>query len=149
MSDFRNSTYERSTTLSKHIWKLKGMNAPYDISWEILSRARVFNPVTRSCQLCLREKYLIMFQPESATLNSRDELFSTCRHRLKMLLGKTKNWNQLYFLFGSETFTYFFVSFIVTCIAEECGTLSIRNKFVQYMVKKWLHLLLYHAPYCL
>ena len=91
MSDFRNPTYERSTTLSKHIWKLKRMNAPYDISWEILSRARVFNPVTRSCQLCLREKYLIMFRPESATLNSRDELFGTCRHRLKMLLGKIKN----------------------------------------------------------
>ena len=90
MTDFSNQTYERSTTLSKHIWKLKRMNAPYDISWEILSRARVFNPVTRSCQLCLREKYLIMFRPESATLNSRDKLFGTCRHRLKMLLGKIK-----------------------------------------------------------
>ena len=90
MSDFRNPTYKSSTTLSKYIWKLKNENVPYDISWQTLSRARVFNPVTKSCQLCLREKYCIMFHPESATLNSRDELYSTCRHRLKMLLGKTK-----------------------------------------------------------
>ena len=90
MSDFRNPAYEKSTTLSKYIWKLKRENAPYEISWKPLSRARVFNPVTRSCQLCLREKYFISFHPESASLNSRDELYSTCRHRLKMLLGKFK-----------------------------------------------------------
>ena len=90
MSDFRNLQYESSTTLSKYIWKLKREGAPYDLDWEILSRAKVFNPVTRTCYLCLREKYLIMFRPESATLNTRDELFSTCRHRLKSLLGKVK-----------------------------------------------------------
>ena len=91
MSDFRNETYKSSTTLSKHIWKLKRENAPYNVTWEVLSRARVFNPVTGRCQLCLREKFLIMFQPESATLNSRDELYSTCRHRLKLLLEKFKS----------------------------------------------------------
>ena len=90
MSDFRNVKYETSTTLSRYIWKLKRESVPYNLSWEVLSRAKVFNPTTRTCQLCLREKYLIMFNPESATLNSRDELFSTCRHRLKLLLQKFK-----------------------------------------------------------
>ena len=84
MSDFRNIQYASSTTLSKYIWKLKREGASYNLDWEILSRAKVFNPVTRTCSLCLREKYLIMFRPESATLNTRDELFSTCRHRLKL-----------------------------------------------------------------
>ena len=90
MSDFRNERYKDSTTLSTYIWKLKREGVPYDTSWETLSRAKVFNPVTRTCQLCIREKYLIMFNPESATLNSRNELFSTCRHRLKQLLENFK-----------------------------------------------------------
>ena len=87
MSDFRNIKYETSTTLSGYIWKLKREGVPHSVSWGILARARVFNPITRRCQLCLREKYLIMFKPESATLNSRYELYSTCRHRLKLLLS--------------------------------------------------------------
>ena len=90
MYDFRTVSQAGATTLSKHIWKLKRENAPYNLAWEVLARAKVFNPVTRTCQLCLREKYLISFYPESATLNSRTELYSTCRHRLKMLLENFK-----------------------------------------------------------
>ena len=90
MHDFRHEKNKSKTTLSKFIWKLKSENVPYEIAWQSVARARVFNPVTKKCQLCLREKYHIMFNPESATLNRRDELFNTCRHRLKLLLGKVK-----------------------------------------------------------
>ena len=34
----------------------------------IIARGRGFNPTTRSCQACLKEKYLISFRPEGATL---------------------------------------------------------------------------------
>ena len=88
MSDFRIN--ETATTLSGHIWDLKRQNAPYEISWKKLARGRVFNPITKTCQLCLTEKYLIIFSPEGATLNKRKELYSTCRHRLKELLEKFK-----------------------------------------------------------
>ena len=71
-----------SKTLSRHIWSLKRENIQYELSWKILTRGRVFNPVTKTCQLCLKEKFLIIFSPEGATLNKRNELFSTCRHRL-------------------------------------------------------------------
>ena len=90
MSDFRNEASEKATTLSKHIWGLKRQNIPYNISWKKLAKSRVFNPVTKTCQLCLMEKYLIMFAPQGATLNRRSELFNTCRHRLKDLLGRFK-----------------------------------------------------------
>jgi hypothetical protein len=65
-------------------------SVPYEISWKKLARGRVFNPTSKTCQLCLKEKYLIMFSPEGATLNKRNELYNTCRHRLKQLLGKLK-----------------------------------------------------------
>ena len=88
MWDFKND--ENATTLSGHIWSLKRENIQYGLSWKILTRGRVFNPVTKTCQLCLKEKFLIIFSPEGATLNKRKELFSTCRHRLKDLLEKFK-----------------------------------------------------------
>ena len=49
-------------------------------------RGKAFNPSTRSCQLCLKEKYHIMFTPGGASLNDRREIFSTYRHRTKLLL---------------------------------------------------------------
>ena len=89
-SDIRNASGEHNTCLSKHIWSLKRENAPYRIDWKILTRGKVFNPVTKKCRLCLKEKYFIMFSPESATLNNRSELYNTCRHRLSKLLMNTK-----------------------------------------------------------
>ena len=86
--DFNNENKE-GTTLSNHVWKLKNDRTPYNIKWKIINRSNSFNPSTRRCNLCLKEKYFIMFRPEGATLNNRSEFFSTCRHRLKPLLGNT------------------------------------------------------------
>ena len=86
--DFNNENKE-GTSLSNYIWKLKNERTPYNISWKIINRAQSFNPSTKRCNLCLKEKYFIMFRPEGATLNNRSEFFSTCRHRLKPLLGNT------------------------------------------------------------
>ena len=84
---YRNS--DHSTTLSSHLWNLKDKNENYEVKWNIIDRAKEFNPNTRKCRLCLKEKYYIIFQPEGATLNDRSELFSTCRHRKKKLLANT------------------------------------------------------------
>ena len=87
--DMRHMKQRNSTSLSKYIWELKDQGVNYILEWSIIARGKGFNPTTRSCQICLREKYYIMFRPEGATLNSRDELFNTCRHRTKLLLSKT------------------------------------------------------------
>ena len=89
-SDFRNQSKEHKTCLSKHVWKHKRENVPFRVDWKILSRGKVFNPVTKKCQLCLKEKFLIMFSPETATLNARTEMYNTCRHRLTKLLKNSK-----------------------------------------------------------
>ena len=84
-----NSETRKGTTLSNYIWKLKKNNIKHSLSWKILARRKDFNPATRRCNLCIREKYCIIFQPEGASLNSRSELFATCRHRKKLLLENT------------------------------------------------------------
>ena len=87
-SDFKNREND-GTRLSTHVWNLKDSNLNFDIDWEIAARAEPYNPATKKCQLCLTEKYLIMFKPEGATLNLRSEMFATCRHRTKLLLQNT------------------------------------------------------------
>ena len=64
---------------------------PYLLTWKIIAKTKPFTPYNhtrRSCQLCLKEKYYIMFRPEGASLNSRNEIFATCRHRKKRTIRK-------------------------------------------------------------
>ena len=88
-SDFNTEKNKHSTTLSTHIWDLKDSGENYQITWKILDKARESNPTTRKCRLCLKEKYHILFNSASASLNSRTEMFSTCRHRKRLLLENT------------------------------------------------------------
>ena len=89
-SDFNNTSDKNATTLSTYIWKLKEENKAYQVNFEIVGRAAPFSAVSGRCNLCVREKYEIIFNPEKATLNSRNELFSTCRHKWAALLVKKK-----------------------------------------------------------
>ena len=75
-----------STTLSSYLWALKDQDRNFNISWRIIDRGKPFNPVSKRCNLCTKEKFHIIFQPEGASLNKRSEMFSTCRHRKKDLL---------------------------------------------------------------
>ena len=80
---------QTGTRLSAHVWEIKDMNHPYTIKWRILSRASSYNPTTGMCRLCLKEKFMIMFCPATASLNQRSEIYSSCRHRKGKLLEKT------------------------------------------------------------
>ena len=81
------------TTLSSFIHELKERGTNYSMKWEIVEKARPFNPISGICALCTREKFLIIFSPQGASLNKRSELFSTCRHKKRLLLVKPKKRN--------------------------------------------------------
>ena len=83
---FKTKNSENSTTLSSYVWPLKDRGEDFHINWSIVDKGSPFNPVTRTCGLCNKEKYYIIFEPDGASLNSRSELFSTCRHRKQKLL---------------------------------------------------------------
>ena len=86
---FKNSNYSTETTLSQFIWELKRENVSFDIKWKILDRARPFNPITGVCSLCTLEKFYIICKPELGTLNKKEEIFNSCRHKRKLLLDNT------------------------------------------------------------
>ena len=67
------------TCLSQYIWNTLKRNQPhipFRLDWSVVDRGPPFNPSTGQCKLCLKEKYHIMFNPDGANLNQRNEIFS-------------------------------------------------------------------------
>ena len=85
-ASFRHTKHRNSTELSKHVWSLKDNNIDYSISWRIISSSSSYNSSSKRCNLCLKEKFLIICRPDLSSLNKRNELVSSCRHRNKALL---------------------------------------------------------------
>ena len=74
--DFEKNSNKTSTKLSSHVWELKDRGLNYKISWTILDRAPTYNPVTKKCILCLKEKYYIMYTKNNRIL-TKEMRFST------------------------------------------------------------------------
>ena len=68
------------TRLSIHAWELKDSGTDFDVGWELVDRGATYNPTTKKCHVCLKEKYHIMYRRDGSTLNKRNEVFSRCRH---------------------------------------------------------------------
>ena len=86
-STFKHENKQNNTELSKHIWHPKNNKTPHKITWKIIQKARIYNSISKRCQLCTLEKFIIITQPEKATLNKRNELVSQCRHSRNYLLN--------------------------------------------------------------
>ena len=83
---FKHEKRENDTELSKHLWALRAKNKAFTITWRILAKAKAYSNTTKRCGLCTAEKHLIIMKSHLATLNRRNELVSTCRHRRKYIL---------------------------------------------------------------
>ena len=87
---FRNKGYKTETELSKYLWNLKDKNQEYELTWCIAAKASPYMCGTRLCDLCLKEKLLILQADPSSLLNKRSELVSKYRHKNKFLLKNFK-----------------------------------------------------------
>ena len=85
---FKNSGLRNATELSKHIWDLNDRGEKYELSWNIIDRASSYKGTSKSCRLCLLEKYHILTRED--LLNKRSELVSKCRHRRPYLIGSVR-----------------------------------------------------------
>ena len=74
------------TSLSNYIHELENRNTEFNLSWKILDRGMPFNPISEICDLCLKEKFHILKESNPNQLNSRNEIFSNCRHKHSLLL---------------------------------------------------------------
>ena len=87
-TSFNDPAYRTDTTLSKCVWKLKENNRQFRIKWRIIDRGKAYRPSSKRCNLCLKEKYWIIFHPEMASLNDNSEIWTPCMHRHSTFLSK-------------------------------------------------------------
>lgn len=89
---FRHEKYSNRTELSKHVWELKHADQDFNIEWNIIQHASAYSNISKQCQLCLTEKFLISEaragRSRERLLNQRSELVSMCRHRHRYLLSR-------------------------------------------------------------
>ena len=80
------------TTLTKYVWEQKQRhNVPLLLEWFIVKSVPSYSIITKSCMLCLREKFKILTYPnEDELLNKRSKLVSKCRHINNYLLSNYK-----------------------------------------------------------
>ena len=89
-NSFKDKDKRKSTKLSDYIWDLQLQNCDFELSWKIVSKASSYSPSSKICNLCNREIYYILYKPEMANLNKRNELMSACRHKWKFKLENQK-----------------------------------------------------------
>ena len=87
---FNNLDYKHETVLSTHIWECKARASTWNVKWKILDRGQPFNPVTKTCKLCVRERFFILRKPHLASLNHRQEIGTFCPHIRMSLLKKVE-----------------------------------------------------------
>ena len=89
-ASFRHSNKRNETELSKHIWTLKDAKKAFQIKWKVLKKCQPYNNISKKCNLCLHEKFIIICKKDLCSLNKRNELASSCPHRNRFVLKNLK-----------------------------------------------------------
>ena len=87
-SNFRNPGARDRTKLAGHVWELKDEGLVPELKWQFLATAPTYKPSTKTCRLCIAEKFYIMHSKgDLASLNKRSEFFQSCMHKENLLLA--------------------------------------------------------------
>ena len=89
-SSFRRSNRRNETELSKYIWTLQDSKKPFQIKWKVLKKCKPYSNISKKCNLCLYEKFIIICKKELCSLNRRNELASSCPHRNRYVLQNSR-----------------------------------------------------------
>ena len=87
LKSFNNEKYGKETELSKEVWRIKRKQKNFKIQWRLVKQFQPYDPVTKRCILCLKEKQGILDHEGQNQLNRRSEIIGTCRHKLKHMLS--------------------------------------------------------------
>ena len=109
---FKDEKKRYDTELNKYLWELKMKNEEFKVSWKILAKARAYSNLSKRCNLCIEEKYFIITNPQMATLNKRNELVSTCRHRRNYILEYNRLVTEWPIISARMYFLIFFLKFL-------------------------------------
>ena len=81
------------TALSSKVWELRNAGYTPEVKFSLVKTARSALAQADSCKLCIEEKKIILYDKSKHLINTREEIFSRCRHRARWKVGKTLNIN--------------------------------------------------------
>ena len=82
-SSFQHRDSKNSTVLSHKLCELRDMGLHPSVKLEFHCESNSGLSCAKHCNLCLREKYCIMYENSTLMLNSRQETYSRCKHRAR------------------------------------------------------------------
>ena len=77
-TSFRHPSKRNETELSKYVWDLKDRKKSFRVKWRILRSSQPYSNVSKKCNLCLQEKYFIIFRKDLSSLNKRASNVCRC-----------------------------------------------------------------------
>ena len=81
---FESKTYEKQTSLSTELWRIKDAGDVPKVTWCIMKKCRPCTPM--SCDLCTSEKWFIAKSEDPNALNKKNEIVSKCLHDKRFML---------------------------------------------------------------
>ena len=79
------------TALSTKVWELRDTGQKPEVKFHLVKTARSAMAQVDRCNLCIEEKKLILYDKSNNLINTREEIFSRCRHRTRWKVSKTIN----------------------------------------------------------
>ena len=80
---FHHAKYKTETTLSSYVWDNK-LNPTPNISWKFLKTCSTYDIGSKTCDLCLSEKFFIIKNLHRVNIiNKRTDIGNSCPHRRK------------------------------------------------------------------
>ena len=74
-TSFRHSKRRNETELSKYVWNLQDAKKLFGIKWKVIKKCDPYGNVSKKCNLCLYEKFIIICKKELCSLNRRNEFW--------------------------------------------------------------------------
>ena len=59
-TSFRHLTEKKETELSKYVWTLQDDKKSFKIKWTVLKKCKPYSNISKICNLCLYEKFIII-----------------------------------------------------------------------------------------
>ena len=85
---FTNQNSRNHTALSKMVWQLRSEGHDPKVKFKIFKQSRSASTCEARCNLCLDEKRLISDFQHQNFFNSRSEIFTACKHKVRWKVNR-------------------------------------------------------------
>ena len=80
-------TSNNQSVLSEKVKQIQNQNIEFNVTFKVLENRSSYKPESKRCELCIAEKFHIIYSKLENILNKKNEVISKCQHRSKFKLA--------------------------------------------------------------